>query len=81
MDKYKMLDLFHASNEEAGDVVLSEILPAVVKEYGESLVGEGVATLAGEVIGAICPRINNIRLGYKQNRLERNVNRMFLMLS
>lgn len=76
-----MLDLFHASNEEAGDVVLSEILPAVVKEYGECLVGEGVATLAGEVIGAICPRINNIRLGYKQNRLERNVNRMFLMLS
>lgn len=76
-----MLDLFHASNEEAGDVVLSEILPAVVKEYGECLVGEGVATLAGEVIGAICPRINNIRLGYKQNRLERNVNRMFLRIS
>ena len=77
MDRYKMLDLFQASNEEAGDVVLSDVLPAVVKEYGECLVGEGVATLAGEVIGAICPRINNIRFGYKQNRLERNINRTF----
>lgn len=77
MNKYKMLDLYHASNEEAGDVILNDILPAVVKEYGECVVGEGVAVLAGEVIGAICPRLNNIRLGYKQNRLERNINRMF----
>lgn len=77
MNEYKMLDLFHASNEEAGAVVLSEILPMVVKEYGECLVGEGIATLAGEVVGAICPRVNNIRLGYKQKRLERNVNITF----
>ncbi len=76
-----MLDLFHASNEEAGNVVLAELLPAVVKEYGECVVGEGVATLAGEVIGAVCPRINSIRLGYKQNRLERNINRTFLQLN
>ena len=75
MNKYKMLDLFHASNEEAGSVVLSEVLPTVVQEYGECIVGEGMATLAGEIVGAICPRINNIRLGYKQNRLERNINR------
>ena len=75
MDKYKMLDLFHASNEEAGSVVLSEVLPTVVQEYGGCIVGEGIATLAGEIVGAICPRINNIRLGYKQNRLERNLNR------
>lgn len=32
MDKHKMLDLFHASNEEAGNVVLEELLPTVVKE-------------------------------------------------
>lgn len=81
MDKHKMLDLFHASNEEAGNVVLTELLPAVVKEYGECVVGEGVATLAGEVIGAVCPRINSIRLGYKQNRLERNINRTFLQFN
>ena len=76
-----MLDLFHASNEEAGDVVLSEVLPAVVKEFGGCVVGEGMAILAGEIVGAICPRLNNIRLGYKQNRLERNINRTFLHLS
>ena len=81
MNKYKMLDLFHASNEEAEDVVLSEILPAIAEEYGECFVGEGVATLAGGVIGAICPRINNFRLGYKQKRLERNVSSTFLRLS
>lgn len=81
MDKHKMLDLFHASNEEAGNVVLEELLPTVVKEYGECVVGEGVATLAGEVIGAVCPRINSIRLAYKQNRLERNINRTFFQLN
>lgn len=81
MDKFKMLDLFHASNDEAGDVVLSEILPEVVKQYGECLVGEGIATLVGEVVGAICPRANNIRLGYKQNRLERNINKTFSMIN
>ncbi len=51
MGRYKMLDLFQASSEEAGDVILSDVLPTVVKEYGECLVGEGVATLAGEVVG------------------------------
>jgi hypothetical protein len=81
MNKYKMLDLVQASNEEMEDVVLSDILPTVVKEYGEYIVGEGVATLAGEVIGAVCPRINNIRLSYKQNRMERNINRMFLKIT
>jgi len=76
-----MLDLFQASNEEAGEVVISEILPAVVKEYGGCIVEEGMAILAGEIVGAICPRVNNIRLGYKQNGLERNVNRTFFHLS
>ena len=81
MNKCKMLDLFHASNEEAGNVVLSEILPTVVQEYGGCIVGEGIAMLAGEIVGAVCPRINNIRLGYKQNRLERNINRAFFHFS
>lgn len=81
MKEYKMLDLFHASNEEAGEVFLSELLPAVVKEYGDCLVGEGIATLASEVLGAICPIANHIRLGYKQKRLERNVNKTFEKLN
>ena len=80
MKEYKMLDLFNASNEEAGNVLLAEILPAVVSEYGDCIVSEGIAVLAGEVIGAVCPRINNIRLGYKQKRLERNMNLTFAVL-
>ena len=73
MKQSKMLDLFKASNEEAGKVTLETILPAIVKEYGDCVVSEGVAVLTGEMIGAVCPRINNIWLGYKQRRLERNL--------
>ena len=58
------------------DLALGNVLPEIVKVYGETIVSEGVANLAGELIGAVCPRVNNIRLSYKQNRLERNVSIM-----
>lgn len=70
-----VLDLYHASNEEATDVILSEILPEVAQKIGEVAVSEVTAALIGSIIGAVCPRINNIRLGWKQSRLERNVKR------
>lgn len=73
MGEKKLLDLVAATKDEAVDYALSDVLPETVKIYGEVLVSEGIASLAGELIGAICPRFNNIRLSYKQNRLERNV--------
>lgn len=76
MGEKKLLDLVEATKDEAVDYALSDVLPEIVKTYGEVLVSEGIASLAGELIGAICPRFNNIRLSYKQNRLERNVSTM-----
>lgn len=73
MGEKKLLDLVQATGEETVDITLSTVLPEVVKAYGDIVVSEGVATIAGELVGAICPRLNNIRLSYKQNRLERNV--------
>lgn len=48
-------------------------MPAVVKEAGGFIVSEGVGMLASEIVVAVVPVANNIRLSYKQNRLERNV--------
>lgn len=73
MNKYKLKDFIDAAKEETGNVAVEEVLPAVVKEAGSFVVSEGVGVLVGEIIGAVLPVANNIRLSYKQNRLERNV--------
>lgn len=73
MEKHKLKDFIDATKEEAGNVAVEEVLPAVVKEAGGFIVGEGVGMLASEIVGAVVPVANNIRLSYKQNRLERNV--------
>ena len=76
MGEKKLLDLVKATGKETVDFALSDVLPEIVKTYGEIFVVEGVANLAGDLIGAVCPRFNNIRLSYKQKRLERNVSTM-----
>lgn len=73
MSEKKLLELVKVTGEETIDVALSDVLPEIVKDYGDIIVSEGAATLAGELIGAITPRLNNIRLSYKQKRLERNI--------
>ena len=73
MEKHKLKDFIDATKEEAGNVAVEEVLPAVVKEAGGFIVGEGVGMLASEIVGAVVTVANNIRLSYKQNRLERNV--------
>ncbi|MFQ9152569.1 MAG: hypothetical protein ACLR6B_14910 [Blautia sp.] len=73
MDKHKLKDLIDAATEEARNVAEEEVLPTVVKEAGGFIVSEGVGMLASEIVGAVVPVANNIRLSYKQNRLERNV--------
>ena len=73
MDKYKLKDFIDATQEEVGNIVIEEILPAVVKEAGGFVVSEGVGMLASEIVSAVLSVANNIRLSYKQKRLERNV--------
>ena len=80
-NKKKLADFISAVKDEATDVLLSDALPEVVKNCGEVLFSEGTALIASSVLGAVCPRINNIRLSYKQNRLERNVAQMLQMLA
>lgn len=76
MSKKKLLDLIKSTGEETVDYAMSDFFPEIVKNYGEIFVSESVASLAGELIGAVCPRINGIRLSYKQNRFERNISTM-----
>lgn len=73
MGEKKLLDLVKATGTETTDIVLTDVLPDVVENYGDIFVSEGVAAIIGELVGAVCPRFNNIRLSYKQNRLERNL--------
>ena len=56
MGEKKLLDLVKATGDETVDFALSNVLPEVVKTYGETMVSEVVANLAGELIGAVCPR-------------------------
>lgn len=70
MEKHKLKDFIDATKEEAGNVAVEEVLPAVVKEAGGFIVSEGVGMLASEIVGAVVHVANNIRLSYKQNRLE-----------
>ena len=81
MSEKKLLDLVKVTGDESVDVILTDVLPEIVKTYGTTFVSEGIATIAGELIGSVCPRLNNIRLSYKQNRLERNVSIMLEKLT
>lgn len=46
MEKHKLKDFIDATKEEAGNVAVEEVLPAVVKEAGGFIVSEGVGMLA-----------------------------------
>lgn len=74
MKKGKVKDFLSASKEEIVDsVVESDMLPAAVEEIADIVVSEGIAEIIGTLIGACAPRINGIRLSYKQNRFETRV--------
>ena len=49
MSKENVLDLFQASNEEALDVTLGEILQEVVKQISEMVVSEATASIICEI--------------------------------
>ena len=55
MEKHKLKDFIDATKEEAGNVAVEEVLPAVVKEAGGFIVSEGVGMLASEIVGAVVP--------------------------
>ena len=70
----KVNDFFDASKDEITNTVLeSDIVQQVATEISKGMMSEGVSLIIGNIIGTLSPRINNIRLNYKQNRFERNV--------
>lgn len=73
MDQYKLKDLMNATKEEVEKGAVENLLLAVVQEAGNFLFDKGVGMLACEIVGSVVPVANNVRLSFKQQRLERNV--------
>ena len=74
MKKGKVKDFLVASKDEVVNAVAeSDMLPSAVEEVADIVVSEGVAEIIGALIGTFVPRINGIRLSYKQNRFETRV--------
>ncbi|MGN1224902.1 MAG: hypothetical protein ACI4TG_07345, partial [Ruminococcus sp.] len=74
MEKSKVKDFLCASRDEVvNSVVESDMLPTAVEEIADVVVSEGIAEIVGTLIGAFAPRINGMRLSYKQNRFETRV--------
>ena len=57
----------------AEPVLAASAQTTVVEEVADIVVSEGVAEIIGALIGTFVPRINGIRLSYKQNRFETRV--------
>ena len=77
MEKHKLEDFINAAKDETSAVVVSSFLPEVVKDVGSYVVSESVGILISEIVGALFPVANNIRISYKQNRMERNIVKAF----
>lgn len=82
MEKGKIKDYLIATKDETiSAVVESEALPEVIEGIVESVASEGTAMLLGNVIGALAPRINGIRLNYKQRGFERRVEKALSVMA
>lgn len=72
--KKKVKDLLLSTKDElVSTAVESETFSELIKTMGETVLSEGVSTILGEILGMIAPRINGIRLSYRQKRFERNI--------
>lgn len=82
MEKGKIKDFLIAAKDETTNAIIeSDMLTAAIEEVADFVVSEGTAEIIGVLVGAFVPRINGIRLNYKQNSFERRVtNALTLML-
>lgn len=72
--KKKVKDLLLSTKDElVSTAVESETFSEIIKTMGETVLSEGVSAILGEILGMIAPRINGIRLSYRQKRFERNI--------
>lgn len=79
---WKIKDFLIASKDETSNAIIeSDMLPAIIEEVADFVVSEGTAEIIGVLVGDFAPRINGIRLNYKQNSFERRVtNALTLMV-
>ena len=74
MAKGRLEDLIGAVSENgAKDLLESDLAKTAAVELGKHIVEEGTALAIGSAFAAIAPRLNGIRLTYKENRFERNI--------
>ncbi len=74
MEKRKIKDFLIASKDETFNTLIdSDMLPAAIEEIADFVVSEGTAEIVGALVGAFAPRVNGIRLNYKQNRFEKRI--------
>ncbi|SHH92978.1 hypothetical protein SAMN02745229_01202 [Butyrivibrio fibrisolvens DSM 3071] len=74
MAKGRLKDLISAVSENGvKDLLESDAAKTVAVELGKHIVEEETALVIGSVFAAIAPRLNGIRITYKEKRFERNV--------
>lgn len=82
MTKGRIKDLLIASKDETiNAIVESDMLPVAMEEIANIVVSEGIAQIVGTLVGTFAPRINGIRLSYKQNRFETRVARALTLMA
>ncbi len=70
-----------SKDETASAVIESNMLPEVVEGIADFVVSEGTAEIVDAIVGALAPRINGIRLNYKQNRFEKSVTSALVLVA
>lgn len=74
MKEIVLKDFFEATKEQAVNEVLeSEMLSELISNTAGMVISEGAAELIGNILGAVVPGVNSIRLNYKQLRFEKKV--------
>lgn len=74
MAKGRLEDFFSAVSENSmQDFLESDLAKTAATELGKHIVEEGTALAIGSAFAAIAPRLNGMRLTYKENRFERNI--------
>lgn len=80
--KGKLEDLLSAFFEQGNQAVLeSEFAKDATIELGKHVVGEATAIAIGSAFAAISPRLNGIRLNYKEKQFERNIKKAISVLN
>ncbi len=81
MGKGRLGDFIRASFEDLNQVFIeSDFCKETAIKLSENIVEEGTALAIGATFSAIAPRLNSIRLTYKEKRFERHIEKALAIL-